>query len=56
MSSSCGVFGSKMVLAVPGLLAGLRLDSGTMKRFIHRAEGGFASLLSRRAASWSDMS
>lgn len=52
MSSSREVFGSKPVLAVPGLLAGLRLHSGTLKRFIRRAEGEFGSLLSRRAASW----
>lgn len=49
---AAGVFGSKPVLAAPGLLAGLRLRSGTLERFIRRAKGEFGSLLSRRAASW----
>lgn len=33
---AAGVFGSNMVLAVPGLLAALRLDSGTLTRLIPR--------------------
>lgn len=43
--SRAGVFGSEMVLAAPGPLAALRLHSGTLKRFIHRAGGRLCQLV-----------